>query len=351
MNKNLIFIVIMGVLMMGLGLFACAPEAPAPAPTPAPAPEMPEIKWALAMEEATHAHRSVGRWENGFAWRVAQRTNGKFTIDVAVDKELGVGREEYAKAFSEGTIQMGTWSTAAGGGYIPFVAIFDLPFFTSNQASCYAVKDALHDMIVSEMQKLGYQPVTQDSFWINPPQDILAVEPVDDFTDLKGINFRVWRPLDSDLVKAMNGNPVFLSISEVYTALQRGVIDVLTTGNESMLSGSFYEVAKHHYQISLPPGAKYMIVNIAAFNELPDEYKAILIEEANITGEILKSTYADMIYGSIDRLKAVGCTTREFTPEERQAWVEAAKPIWDKWAAENPENQKAYEIGKVALGL
>ena len=201
------------------------------------------------------------------------------------------------------------------------------------------------------MKEQGFQPFIPGAALSLPRQDLLVVDAFDSLCDLEGRIIRVWRKLDENLLRALNSEPVYMEIGEVYVALQRGVVDGLITGSGSMLTNSFDDVAKNYYGVQLPGGMGYYVVNIELFEALPDEYKKILTEEGeSLIKAARESCRADAIECE-KKLADRGVEIHEISPEERGCWQQKGRPFWDEWVKTDPSCPEAYEAAKKALGL
>jgi TRAP-type C4-dicarboxylate transport system substrate-binding protein len=169
--------------------------------------------------------------------------------------------------------------------------------------------------------------------------------------DLEGDTIRVWHKYHEVIITALNGKPVQTASSEMYTSLERGVIDGCVTGAGAMLTLSLWENATNYWGVEIPGGICTVVVNIEAFEALPTEYKEIFLEEATHWSQVgIDGVFEDEIK-SAEALRANGVEIHELSPEERQCWREAGASIWSEWAEQDPMNQEVLEIVKEKLGL
>ena len=329
----------------------CKAEAPAPAPTPAPAPEgPPQVNWVLQTSEPSLEGPFVIEFVE-MSRRIANRTDGKFNVRVVLAKELGIDRDEFPQALSEGTVDMAWLYTSVLGGIYPFVGVFNLPYLATDQHSTFVVEEAIRDMLATSMEGSGYMIVPPTQFFAWLPQDILSREAIPDLADLSGLKVRVWRDLDGDLIRALGGEPVYMPIAEVYTAMQRGVVDALNTGPQAMASMSMWEIGKYYYAVRLEPGGAWNCVNTDKWMSLPPEYQTALMEEGIAAQTRIQEKYDGLADAEKAKLVANGIEINEPSQAEIDAWRNAAKAIWDNWAVENPSNKQALDLCKQALGF
>jgi TRAP-type C4-dicarboxylate transport system substrate-binding protein len=306
-----------------------------------------KVSWILQSTEATHEDFSTKACGE-FAKRVAERTGGMFKIRVALAKELGIDRKEYPSALRKGEIEMAYLLGSVLQGFMPEQGIYSLPYLTVGQDDIMKVHAALKDVEAERMRALGFEPI---AFWTWLPQDLISTRPIGDWIDLKGFKIRIWRDLDGELIKAMKGEPIYLSGSECYPGLQRGVVDGVITGPHGMLDRSLDEVAKHYYPLNLPSGGCYLGVNTSKLQALPENYKKVLLEEAKELEEGLKKNWESTLKEKVSLLNEKGVKLLEIPSEGRTGWQKAAGPIWDSWAKADSNNQKALGIAKKALDI
>ena len=310
----------------------------------------PTLNWVLQSTEQTHEDFSTRTWD-GCAEAVAQRTDGKFDIRVVLAKELGIDREDFAKAVAEGTLNMSYMLTAVLEGTLPQMGVFSLPYLTITKEDVLAVHEALYEDAVAAMEPLGFRPVSKGAFFMWFPQDVICSRPIEDFTDLDGFKIRIWRTLDGELIGAMGGEPIYMAGSECYVGLQRGVVDAVNTGVSGMYDRKLQEVASYYYPLSLPRGGCYLVINNDNWNDLPDDYKKILQEEADKAAQWYITNYEYELQVYRDKLISEGVQFMEIPAEGIAAWQAGAGPIWDEWAKADPRNQATLEKAKKALGL
>ena len=361
MKRKISSVLLAVMLVTSLILIACAAPAPAPAPTPAPAPApaptpapapaLPEVSWLLGTVEPSRTDWSVaGLVELGD--RVAERTNGKFTIDVPVSDELGVERTALPALLSQGAIEMAFFPGGAVAGDFPHLNVLGLPFLIGSQqgplVDAHKVEKAIEHITVREFKKRGIAPYT---FYPLTPVQLITEERIEDHSDLKGMKVRAWSEAIAAIVTALKGEPVIMSVTETYVAMERGVVDGVLTGVPAMLSMSLYEPGNYCSLINLAPGCIYIAYNIEAFEALPDEYKEILRDEERIVREHYKEAQPKEDEKSLKELEAKGVELIEVSPEESERIVAQVSPLWEEWAAESALNRETLDAALRGLGL
>lgn len=340
MKKRLFFLII-AVMMVCTTAAVCSTAA-----------ELPTLNWVLQTVETSLTDPRVEECVK-FADRVAQRTDGKFKIRVVLAKELGIDRDEFPQAVGSGTIEMAWLNTSVTGGIssLSYTGLFNLPYLTVDQDTCLTAAEAINDMVFEDMKALGYQPLPPNSFFVFTPQDLLSKNPIPNLADLSGIKVRVWRDLDAKLIQSLGGSPVYMPVTEVYIAMQRGVVDAVNTGPNGMVMASLWEVGKYYYAVGLEPSGSWIVANNKKWNDLPPEYKKIIEEENVAMIKAMYDKYLTSTREQQDILVKNGVMINQPSQEEIKAWRDAGKPIWEEWAQQDPRNRKALDAAIKALNL
>ena len=357
MAKNLFFsILLITILLAGL-VAACAQPAPAPAPAPAPVPApapapapTPTLNWNVQCHQIAHDVLPMPQLD-AFTQRVTERTNGKLKIHSAVEGELGIHRDTYNEALASGVLEIAAISSPTVERVVPSAGIHHLPQMAVDAEGWIKVWEALADFDQAAFKKVGYQLVAPGSYYIEWNQEMYSSEAIPDLTDLSGYKVRVWQTTMEKVVEALGGEPVYMAFSEVFMAMQRGVVDAYMTGPPAAAGGSAWDVANQFYPVAHPGGMEWLVISTKALETLPDDYKTVLIEEASVWGEDCRKGVASEVESALSTLEEHGMTMNDLSSAERDAWREAAMTVWAEWAAADPSNAEAIELAKKAMGL
>ncbi|MDD3824296.1 MAG: DctP family TRAP transporter solute-binding subunit [Sphaerochaetaceae bacterium] len=180
-----------------------------------------------------------------FVKLVTEKTGGSVDIQVFGSSTLG-DEAALVEGMVLGTIDGGIVSAGLYGGYYPLMGAFEIPFLFRDRAHTIAVnngplgKEILDNL--SKQAKLkglaiwehGFRHVTNNVRAIKTPQDF------------KGLNIRSPEvPVYSAPLRALGANPVPMAFSELYVALERGVVDGQHNPLLHVQGQRFYEVQKH----------------------------------------------------------------------------------------------------------
>ncbi|AWK88765.1 TRAP transporter substrate-binding protein [Azospirillum thermophilum] len=177
-------------------------------------------------------------------------------------------------------------------------------------------------------------------------ESIASRVPIDKVADLKGLKIRAPEGLVQSTFAAAGASPVNLPQSEVFTSLDKGVIEAadattLAT-NDSM---GLHDIAKH----PLWPGFHSLpivdiSINKAIWDEMPEDLKTILTVSVNDLARDSVSRVAMMDKKVAAKLRARGdVTIHDWPLEERQKFRQIAQSQWAKFAERSPNAQKVYQ--------
>jgi len=194
----------------------------------------------------------------------------------------------------------------------------------------------------------GEQGVHLVNLTLRPGESLHFKEPIRSLAEFReaGPKVRTIEGIPADVFAAMGGSPVFISGSVVYSALDKGTMDVGEwTGLADNLAVGFAEVSDAFLYPSFhsPVGVDDVFVNQAAWDALPDDLKAIFTAAVtNWSRYQWESMYvADT--GALEEFIAAG--------DEHIIWSDAdmievrtmAKDAWAKWGGESELAKKVYE--------
>jgi TRAP-type C4-dicarboxylate transport system substrate-binding protein len=227
-------------------------------------------------------NRTLGRCqviEDFLVPNLAERTNGQVDLDITSFPELGIAGPDTISLVRDGTLGMVEIYTGYVAGEIPAVEIIALfGSWPTREVAYLAINSLLPDL--DEIIVDASEGVVVGHVW-GPGEDqfIWSQKPLDSVEAFKNIKVRSHASALSDWLEGMGADAQFLAFAEVYTALERGILDAAVTGAGPGLGQRWYEVAKY---INGPlPGAMptTLVINQDVWAEIPADLQQIIIEE------------------------------------------------------------------------
>ncbi len=273
-----------------------------------------------------------------FARFVTEQTKGEIVVKNFPMGQLG-GERSLAEQVQAGTLEMATISTAVLENFVPQVAVMDLPFVFPSREAAHAVIDdpAWQEKLFSYLPAKGFVGIgwTENEF-----RDITNNKrPVRTPADVKGLKIRVMEsPVYIDTFKALGASPVGIPFPEIYNALQQGVIDAQENPLYTSILIKATEVNKYVTKTGHILTECIQIVSPEVWDSLTPEQKRIFKEGAKLALKVNREETAKQtaklpkLNVSVDEYaKANGVEVITLTPAERQAFVDAVKPVWAKY--------------------
>ncbi len=258
-------------------------------------------------------------------------TNGKVHVEVYANSSLFKDKEEI-EALQLGSVQMLAPSTAkfAPLGAKEFEAL-DLPWLFADEAVYdRAMKGTVGKWLFKKLESKGISGL---AYWDNGFHMVSANRPLIDPADFQGLKIRISGSKIADqYFRVLGSIPQIMAFSEVYQALQTGVVDGCENTASNYLTQKFHEVQKH-ITMSYHAHLQYaVIVNSKFWNALPADIRAQLdkamAEATDYTNSIAVKENED----ALAEIKASGKTTlHSLTDDQRKAWQTAMAPTY-KWA-------------------
>lgn len=272
-----------------------------------------------------------GQAADMFAKLANERLAGKVEVQIFPNSQLYTDKK-VLDALSTGSVEMAAPSTAKFTSWVPQLQLFDLPFVFKNNKVLYATMDG---KVGKKMFKLlGKKNMLGLTMWDNGFKQLgNNTREIRKPADAAGLKYRIMssKVLEAQF-KAVNGNPQIMPFSEVYSALEQGVIDGQENTWSNMYSKKFFEVQKY-ITASNHGYLGYMVVTNAQFwNHLPADVRAelesILVE---VTAWIRENAYK-INQDAKAQIKAAGTTkVTDLTEAEKDAFRQAFKPVHDEF--------------------
>ncbi|WP_342245887.1 C4-dicarboxylate TRAP substrate-binding protein DctP [Pseudomonas sp. OTU5201] len=293
-------------------------------------------------------HTPKGQGALLFKKLAEERLPGKVKVEVYPNSSLfGDGKE--MEALLLGDVQLIAPSLAKFEQYTKQVQLFDLPFLFND---IQAVDRFQHSPEGQNLLKsMESKNITGLGYWHNGMKQLSANKPLREPKDARGLKFRVQASaVLEEQFKAVRANPRKMSFAEVYQGLQTGVVNGAENPWSNIYSQKMHEVQKYITESNHGVLDYMLITNTKFWNGLPADVRSELEKiTVEVTNEVNKQAEA---LNQSDKQRIIDAKTSEIielTPEQRNEWREAMKPVWKKFEAEiGPDLIKAAEAANQA---
>jgi C4-dicarboxylate-binding protein DctP len=273
-----------------------------------------------------------GKGAQKFSELAEKYTNGAVKVEVYPNSQLYKDKEEL-EALQLGAVQMLAPSLAKFGPLgVKEFEVFDLPYIFPDKAALRKVTDGeIGKQLFAKLEDKGIKGL---AYWDNGFKIMSANVPLNVPDDFLGLKMRIQssKVLEAEM-KALGAVPQVMAFSEVYQALQTGVVDGTENPPSNMYTQKMHEVQKHATISNHGYLGYALIVNKKFWDDLPGDVRGNL-EKALAEA----TTYANEIAQAendkaLAAMKESGKTEfHELTAEERAQWIEALKPVHEEMA-------------------
>ena len=268
-----------------------------------------------------------GQAAERFKQLAEKATNGKVKVELYPNSQLYKDKEEL-EALQLGAVQMLAPSLAKFGplGVKEFEA-FDLPFIFPSKTALYNVTEG--EIGKGLLKKLEGKGITGLAFWDNGFKVMSANKPLRMPADFKGLKMRIQssKVLDAQM-RALGANPQVLAFSEVYQALQTGVVDGTENPPSNMYTQKMHEVQKHVTVSNHGYLGYAVIVNKKFWDGLPPDIRAALdkaMKEATTFEKAIAQRDNDL---ALEAIKKTGKTEiYTLSVKEQAEWRRVLLPV------------------------
>jgi C4-dicarboxylate-binding protein DctP len=261
--------------------------------------------------------------------RVNEEMNGKMCMEVFPNSTL-YDDDKVLEAMLQGDVQLAAPSLSKFEKFTKQFRLYDLPFlFTDVAAVDRFQASETGQAMLDSMQRRGLQGL---AYWHNGMKQMSANKPLLEPSDAKGLKFRVQ---SSDVLvaqmEAIGGSPQKMAFSEVYGALQQGVVDGQENTWSNIYGQKFFEVQDGTTETNHGIIDYLVVAGVDFLDSLDADVREQFL---TIVAEVTEVRNAESTKVDEDAKQAIidaGGVVRQLTPEQRAKWVEAMNPVWEQF--------------------
>jgi TRAP-type transport system periplasmic protein len=266
---------------------------------------------------------------DAFAKAANEKLGSKAKVVAYGSSQLG-GDKEMLQKLKLGTLELAVPSTVMSSE-VDLFGLFELPYLVRDRQHMRRIeKEVFWPALAPAAEQKGYKVI---AVWENGFRHITnSKRPIKAPQDLQGIKLRVpegkWRV---KMFQAYGANPSPMKFSEVFVALQTGVMDGQENPFTQIYSAKFQEVQKYLSLSGHVYTPAYVTAGAKKWASLPEDIRKILEDVAKETQKTVYAAAEREEKELLEKLKAGGIQTNEV---DKNAFVNASKPIYEEFGKE-----------------
>ena len=261
-------------------------------------------------------------------------------------QSLGIKPVAQLDALQAGTLEMAVYPMSYAVGKIPEFSIFLMPGVINNLDQAMKLKGTkFHELVQKIAEDNGVHIVT---WWWTPGGFATKSREITGPESVKGLSMRAADPTFEAMLKAAGASVTAMASTEIYPALQSGVLDGALTSAESFVSMRLYEQTKH-----ATVGGEYnlwmlmqpLLMSKKAWDALTPAQKKAFQEAADISDEFFLKLQREATDKMAETFSKAGAKVRQMTKAEYDAWVELAKKTsWVEYQQKAPRGKELLQL-------
>ncbi|MFC0180895.1 TRAP transporter substrate-binding protein [Thorsellia kenyensis] len=287
-------------------------------------------------------HQSLLVFKN----HVESRSNGAIEVEIYPSGQLCSSAKECISGVQQELYDYFQTTIPELANFWDPIGAFDLPYLLPDDriAECVYDDEALikdvRAKLLENAPNVRLMMVSNSGGWRSMATTKKQIKSP---ADVNGLKLRtVPAKIQQELVRTFGGSPTPLAWPEVYTALSTGVVDGTKNGVVDIVMNRFNESIKF---ITLDEHA-YMggawVFNDAKFKDMPDNLKKIVIDGIAAQNQYLRAFPKHNEYAAYEEFKKTGGTVYNPSAEEKQAFIDASKPVRDFFLKESGEEGQVW---------
>jgi len=251
-----------------------------------------------------------------FAPNLLERTNGQIELVVSSFPELGLAGPDTLTLVSDGTLAMANIYGGYVGGELPPIEITNLWGIYPDRETEFAATALLTPTLEAMVEEATNGGILINHNWFSGnDQFFFSKKPLLTTDDFDGLKTRSHSASLSDWIEGMGADAQFVAFSEVYTALERGILEAGVTGGDAGFGQRWYEVTDYINGPLVSFPSTNNVINGKVWAKIPPDLQQIMIEEG------AKSELEALRVASIQNLMGLAVNTNaglefiEFSPE------------------------------------
>jgi TRAP-type transport system periplasmic protein len=279
------------------------------------------LRYATSLSEDSAYYKGAV----ALAQAAKELSGGRLEVKIFANAQLGTDRD-MVEGMQLGSIDLASPSTGAMGAVVPAANVLDLPYIFDDYAHAYRVLDGpISERIYKLFDGVGFHPL---GYWEIGFRNLTnKVRPVRVPADVKGLKLRTLPvAIHQQAWSLVGAQPVALDFTEVYNALDTGVVDGQENPFNIILTGKLYEVQKYLSLTQHVYGAAPTSVSDKTWQKLPLDLQKALKEAVMRSVPVQRKAASGDLDGQLQKLIGFGMQVEKDV--DRAAFQKAMQPVW-----------------------
>ncbi|QQK76433.1 TRAP transporter substrate-binding protein [Salicibibacter cibarius] len=277
-----------------------------------------------------------------FAERIEEETDGRLEIDYYYSNQLAP-EDQLLDALASGTVDMGGHGPY-WGDLVPTNDALWLPFATQGE------EDAMHlmretefgDIFEENMEEYGAKVLF---YWPTSSQSLMTNEPIRSPEEMGDTNMRLPTGLYLDWFNDLDVAPSNIAATEMYEALQRGMMNGTIYPLYTLDTHNYHEVVDYATSPGIvDPIVCMTTISMESWEQLPNDLQETVLEVGEEMEEKAIEGSQQLTEEALDTAVEHDVEVNELTDEEIEAFQESSTPLYEDFAEINEDTARMVEI-------
>jgi TRAP-type C4-dicarboxylate transport system substrate-binding protein len=205
--------------------------------------------------------------------QLVQRSGGRIEVQLSTHAERNLSGTELVRLVRSGQADIAAATLTTLSGDVPILDGVDLAGLAPEIGAARRIAEAMLPVVNRDLERFGARLMVIYPF---PAQVVFCRQPFTSFSDLRGRKVRTFGNSLVDFFTAWGAQPVSIGFPEVYSALERGVVDCAITGSGSGVAARWPEVTTHVSNLPVSWALAGYMVNLAWWNRLDPQVRSFV---------------------------------------------------------------------------
>jgi TRAP-type C4-dicarboxylate transport system substrate-binding protein len=277
---------------------------------------------------------ATGRFLEAWAEKVFQASGGRLKINVNHGGTLGGPRDTYDLVLNN-SVDIGWGMQSYFPNRFPVTEVMMLPMLGIKSAA--QGSRVLWDMYENtDLLKNEYKGVHVLLLHTNCDSPIATRDrAINTMADLRGVSLRTNAGPPTEFVRLFGGNPVSVVVTELYSSLEKGVVQGVITDWHAIWSFKFYEQLKNYYDVHASVSPYFLVINQGVYDALPADLQKVLDDSSGTAAlDIAGSAWDDIQREVTGIIRDRGGNIAALPEAEMVQLEEFARKTWQNWVAQ-----------------